>query len=128
MQPSETTFDVVDGPMSRGGDVVRVSVQAHALGSLDAPAGVAVLLDGCRTGVESFVAGWEPELTLVDTVRTDDVSRLTVKAIGDAVVLKAIAYPFGAAEATAESGTGTRQPPGRVRWAGPRALELPDGS
>lgn len=123
MSMSEMPFDVVGTPTSRDSNVVRVTVLAHVLGSEESPAGVEVLLDGRPIGVELFSTGWDPELSLVEDVAADDVSRLTARAIGDAVILKATARPF-----VADGPDRTRDEPvprrasGRTRWAGSRQI------
>lgn len=94
MSASETPFDVVAVPALRECNGARVAILAHALGSPEEPAGVRVLLDGRPTGVESYTTRWSPELQLVETLAVSDASQLVAKAIGDAVVISAVARPF----------------------------------
>jgi hypothetical protein len=113
MTPSETRFEIVPVPVPLDAcNGARVIVVANVLGTATRRAGVQVLADGRQTGVEAYTNEWSPDLTLVETLAVSDASALTVKAIGDAVVLRAVARPFSDPQRRGGTeGSGRARPP-----------------
>ena len=120
-RPTETPFEIVPvpGPLHRCNGA-RVTLLVEAMGSVEEPAGVAVMVDGRPTGVEVLATNWTPELTLVETMAVADVARMTARAIGDAVVIRAVARPFVDPKlrlVTGSNRTGRTAPPSRRHTA-----------